>query len=193
MGVSTTHPILSMWILNWHTLRLGYLWFTELPSQTLAILCLKNKWNNSHLLLPCTVQENDLWCGWKNHSKPWGVIYLEFNQSVKQANNIAKDKLHINRPIDSQKSKDEWCYNGNGKKQRKFSLSTHYSGSSCFENVRCSSVSCVVTQWKSILDWAHGSQMTLSSHARRVYSVLPYYINYHSFHPTETSQWADSG
>lgn len=128
--------------------------------------------------------------------KPFKTLrsdYLEFNQSVKQANNIGKDKLHINRPIDSQKSKDEWCYNGNGKKQRKFSLSTHYSGSSCFENVRCSSVSCAVTQWKSILDWAHGSQMTLSSHARRVYSVLPYYINYHSFHPTETSQWADSG
>lgn len=79
--------------------------------------------------------------------KPFKTLrsdYLEFNQSVKQANNIGKDKLHINRPIDSQKSKDEWCYNGNGKKQRKFSLSTHYSGSSCFENVRCSSVSCVV-------------------------------------------------
>lgn len=28
--------------------------------------------------------------------------YLEFNQSVKQANNIGKDKLDINRPIDSQ-------------------------------------------------------------------------------------------
>ena len=66
-----------MWILNWHTLRLGCLWFTKLLSQTLAILCFKNKWNNSHLVLPCTVQENDLWCGWKNHSKPWGVIYVE--------------------------------------------------------------------------------------------------------------------